>query len=153
MNLDPDILAVTAERATLLRRRRGSRRGDRSGAAVVELATIAPIMFTLFFASIEFSRASQIFNATSNAAYQGCRAAIVPGATAAAATAGAQAYLNAALITGATITVNPSSITNTTTTVTVTVSVPMNANTWIGQSFMAGKTVTRACTLTREKTN
>lgn len=133
--------------------KRTTRRGERRGATTVELAIVAPLMFTLFFASVEFGRANQVLNATSNAAYQGCRAAIIPGGTASTASTAATNYLAANLITGATITVNPSTITNTTTVITVTVSVPMNANSWVGQSFMAGKNVVRACTLTREKTN
>ncbi|MGC3967926.1 MAG: TadE/TadG family type IV pilus assembly protein [Pirellulales bacterium] len=125
----------------------------RRGTTTVEFAIVCPLVFTFFFAAIEFARSNQILNTTSNAAYQGCRASIIPGATSATVTAEAKKYLDAGLISSATITVNPSTITNTTTAVTVTVSVPLNSNTWIGQTFTAGKTVTRSCTLTREKTN
>ena len=103
--------------------------------------------------SLEFGRTNQVLNATSNAAYQGCRRAIVPGATVVQATAAAQSSLSAGFISGAVITVNPTTITSTTTTVTVTVAVALNTNSWIGQTFTKGVVVTRACTLTREKTN
>ena len=140
-------------RLNSIRSPQSARGAERRGASTVELAIVSPVMFAIFFAAVEFGRANQVLNATSNAAYQGCRAAIIPGGTSSVATTAAQNYLSASLISGATITVNPSTITNTTTVITVTVSVPMNQNSWIGQSFMAGKTVTRACTLTREKTN
>jgi len=57
------------------------------------------------------------------------------------------------LISGATVTINPATITNATEEVTVTVSVNINNNAWITPTFTAGKTITRSCTLTREKTN
>lgn len=131
-----------------------TRKADgRRGTSTVEFALVAPLLFMFLFASIEFARANQVMNATSNAAYHGCRRAIVPGATSATVVTAAQGVLNAGLVKNATITVNPSTITNTTLTVTVTVAVPMNSNNWVGQTFMGGKTVTRSCTLTREKTN
>ena len=139
-----------------LRRRSASRARPgraRRGTTTVEFAIVCPILFTFFFAAVEFGRANQILNATSNAAYQGCRAAIIPGGTAAMAISAANATLSAGLISGATVTVNPSTITNSTTSITVTVVVPLNSNTWVTQFFTLGKSVTRACTLTREKTN
>ncbi|MBA4018896.1 MAG: transporter [Pirellula sp.] len=138
---------------TSIRRNRRSPCARRRGTTVVEFALVCPLIFTFFFAAIEFARANQILNATANASYQGCRAAIIPGATVTSTTAAARKYLNAGLISTATISVNPSTITNTTTTVTVTVSVPLDSNSWIGQTFTRGKSVTRSCTLTREKTN
>jgi Flp pilus assembly protein TadG len=137
-------------RSTNSRRRR---LGDRRGMTTVELALVSPLLFSFFFASIEFARANQIMNATANAAYQGCRAAIIPGATATTINNAVQKMLAAGLITGQTVTINPSAITNATSTVTVTITVPMNSNTWLGQVYMNNKTVVRSCTLTREKTN
>ncbi|MBL9080987.1 MAG: pilus assembly protein [Planctomycetales bacterium] len=131
----------------------GKSDNSRRGTTTVEFAIVCPLVFTFFFAAVEFARSNQIMNATSNAAYQGCRASIVPGATASGVIAEAKKYLDAGLISNATITVNPSTITNTTATVTVTVAVPLSNNMWIGPSFTGGKTVTRSCTLTREKTN
>jgi len=152
------VLAERRRREPMIRLHRSRsvvRRGRhvRTGTTTVEFALICPVMFAVFFASVELGRANQVLNATANAAYQGCRRAIIPGATTATVQAAAQNMLDAGLIKKATITINPATITNSTTTVTVTVSVPMNDNSWIGQTFTKGSVVTRACTLTRERTN
>jgi hypothetical protein len=110
-------------------------------------------MFMIFFGAVEFARLNQVVNGSAMAAYAGCRRLIVPGATAANATTEAQSILSAGLINGGTVTVTPSTITSTTTTVTVTVAVPMNSNGWTPPSFTKNMTITRACTMTREKTN
>lgn len=128
-------------------------RKNRRGASAVEFAFVAPVLFVIFLGSIEYARANQVANATAYAAYQGCRRAITPGATAAKVTTAVQAVLDANLIKGSTVTVNPSTITDSTSTVTVTVSVPLNSNAWVTPKLTSGKTFSRSCTLTREKTN
>lgn len=120
---------------------------------MVEFALVFPILFTFFVASIEFARANQVKNVAAFSAYQGCRQAIIPGATAAGATSATQQALTASSITGSTITVNPSTIDSNTTTVTVTVSVQMNNVGWITPRFTKNATITRSCTLTRENAN
>jgi Flp pilus assembly protein TadG len=126
----------------------------RKGATTVEFALVVPIMFAVFFGAIEFSRANQVTNATAFSAYQGCRQAIIPGGSVSAATAAAQQVLTSNLISsGTTITITPSTITDSTTTVTVDVSVSLDSVGWITPKFTKSKTITRSCTLTREKTN
>lgn len=144
---------VTSRNPLMLRRssRRSMRR--RSGAAAVEFALVASVLFMTLFGAIEFARLNQVVNATANAAYAGCRKAIIPGATVANASTSAQAILSANFINGATITVNPSSLSSSTTTVTVTIAVPVNSNSWSVTAFSKNMTITRSCTLTREKTN
>lgn len=134
-------------------RRAWNRKKRRKGTTTVEFALVCPILFAFFCGAIEFGRANQIINAVALSSYQGCRRAIVPGATAANATTAVNAVLSSNLVSGATITVNPSTITNSTDEVTVTVSVNLSNNAWITPTFTAGKTITRSCTLTREKTN
>ncbi|MCE9606941.1 MAG: pilus assembly protein [Planctomycetia bacterium] len=132
----------------LLRRKR-----HRKATTTVEFAIVCPLLFTLFCGAIEFARCNQIVNAVALSSYQGCRRAIVPGATAANTTAAVNTVLSANLITGGTVTINPTTITNATTTVTVTVSVNLTNNAWITPKFTSAGTITRSCTLTREKTN
>lgn len=126
---------------------------QRCGTTMVEFAIICPILFAFFFACIEFGRANHIKNAVPYAAYQGCRRAIVPGATANHAIQASQAVLTSALVKGGTITVTPSTITNSTPTVTVTVSVNLGDNAWTTAWLTKNKTVTRSCTFTREQMN
>jgi Flp pilus assembly protein TadG len=134
-------------------RRMFRRTGLRRGATTVELAIVCPILFAFFCGAIEFARANQIMNAVALSSYQGCRRAIVPGATATNTTAAVNTVLTANMVSGATITINPTTITNATDEVTVTVSVNLSTNAWITPTFTKNKSITRSCTLTREKTN
>ncbi len=70
------------------------RNARRSGASAVEFALCAPLLFLLVFAAWEFSRANMILNTMENAAYEGCRRGIVPGASANDVRASAQAATN-----------------------------------------------------------
>lgn len=126
---------------------------SRRGAATVEFAIVAIALFTFFFAAVEFARLNQVANSVALAAYEGCRRAIVPGATAAQASTAAQTSLTNSLVRNGTVTVSPSNITYSTATVTVTISVPMNSNSWILARFSNNATITRSCTLSRELTN
>jgi Flp pilus assembly protein TadG len=123
----------------------------RTGATAVEFALAAPLAFMLLCGSIEFGRANMVLNATANAAYQGARRAIVPGATSAQAISAANATLTASSVKSATVTVSPSTISTTTQTVSVTVSVPLNANSWMSAFFTKNISISRSCTLTRER--
>ncbi|ADB19156.1 TadE family protein [Pirellula staleyi DSM 6068] len=125
----------------------------RSAAVTVEFALTIPLLFLLFFGMIEFARIAMIENSVENAAYEGARAAIVPGGTSTSAQTAAQSALSAAMISGATVSVTPSNITIATTSVTVDVSVPLNSNTWVLAAFTSGRFVNRSCKLNREKTS
>lgn len=128
-------------------------RKSRRGAVTVEFAFTVPILFLLIFASVEFSRFNMIRNAAANAAYEGCRRATVPGATAAQAQASANSILTAASISGSTVTVSPGTIATDTKIITVTVSVPTAANSWVAAAFFKDAAISRSCTLTRERTS
>ena len=123
----------------------------RSAAVVVEFAICAPILFMLFFASLEFSRVNMIRQSIENAVYEGARRGIVPGATAADCRSAAQAVLNSVFARDATISVTPTVITQDTSEVTVAVTVPVNNNSWVVPVFFANKTISSAMTLKRER--
>lgn len=123
----------------------------RHGTTVVEVAIVLPLILMLFFAAIDFSRANSIRNTAENAAYEGARKAIVPGATKQSALDEANNILNILSINSATITVSPETITNSTPQVTVTVSVPLGSNLYAASVFLTSTTISRTCTLTREQ--
>lgn len=54
-------------------------RRRRRGAATVEFAVIAPVLFLLVLGLIEFSRAFMVIHLLTDAARQGCRTAVVGG--------------------------------------------------------------------------
>ena len=53
----------------------------RTGATTVEFAITVPILFSLLFTAFEFSRMNVIRQTAVNAAYEGARRGIVPGAS------------------------------------------------------------------------
>lgn len=109
---------------------------------------VAIVFFFFLFSCIEFGRMNTVRQTVNNAAYEGARKCIVPGATSSEGVAAAQAVLNAVGIVGATITVTPTTITSTTPDVTVKVSAPLNVNLWVQPVFLGSTTVASSCKLT-----
>lgn len=130
--------------------RRTRQRGGRTGAVLVEFALAAPITFVMVFALIEFSRVAMLTNSAENAAYEGCRAAIIPGGTAAKAQTAASRLMSSVGAVNPTITVTPANITEATTEVTVEVSLSLNSNAWLIPTFTRNQTLIKRCKLTRE---
>ena len=125
----------------------------RRGAALVEFALTVPLLFLILFVSIEFMRVNTIVNTIENAAYEGARRAIVPGANADQAIAAARALTDAIGVRNPSFDVDPSEIAFDTPEITVTVSVPADDNAFIAPRFFAGDTITKTCTLSREIAN
>ena len=132
------------------RQSRATRR-QRRGAALVEFAITAPIIFAIFFAGFEFCRMNIVRHSIDNAAYEGARRAIIPGATANDAVEAATPVLAVVSIRNPEITVDPPVISTTTEAVTVTIAVPYNSNSWVPPLFFRDKVLTGTCTLTREQ--
>jgi Flp pilus assembly protein TadG len=130
-------------------RRRDCRR--RRGATAVEFAITAPILFLLFFGALEFSRANMLKHTVNQAAYEGARAGMVPGATEDKVTDATDAIMNAASAFHYTVDVDPSTITQDTEEVTVRVDASMDENSWLGALFFSGQTFSGSCTLKRER--
>ena len=128
-------------------------RPARRGAVVVEFAICAPLLFFIFFAAMEFSRANMIRQSVENAVYEGSRRGIVPGATADDCRNAAQIVLNSISVNSAQVTVAPAVITRDTSEVTVAIAVPMNSNSWVAPLFFAGKIIANSMTLRRERFN
>ena len=135
---------------TLSRRRIGSRRARR-GAVLVEFALCAPILFFFFFTAFEFARVNMIRQSIENAAYEGSRRGIVPGATADDCKNAARAVLNSISARVANVTVLPSVITASTDEVTVRIDVPINENSWVAPFFFKDMTASTAMTMRRER--
>ncbi len=116
------------------------RRRSRSGAAAVEFAITAPIFILFLLSSFEFGWLNVMRHTADNAAYEAARAAMVPGATTADATAKANQLLTAVGARNAKIKINPSKITTSTTEVSVAIDLPMASNSLVVGRF-TGKTV------------
>ena len=127
-----------------------TQRKKRTGAAAVEFALICPILLTMIFASIEFSRANMIRNICENAAMEGARVGILPGATAEECVAEAYELINIMGLQDAAVTITPDIITPATTEITVEVTVPLSENALPMSKFVLGKFLRQSVTLPRE---
>ncbi len=127
------------------------RRGRRSGAAVVEFAVVAPLVFLFFFAAFEFARMNLLRHTVEMAAFEGARCGIVPGATAIEARQRANGILSVVGARDATINVTPDIIDLQTKEVTVRIQVPLDANAWVTPYFLRGMQIDRQFTLIREQ--
>jgi len=121
------------------------------GAVVVEFAIAAPVFFIFLLAAFEFGWLNVLRHTADNAAYEGARAAMVPGATAAEATAKVNSILNIVGARGATVTITPPTLTTSTKEVKVAVDVPMNRNGLIAPRFTSKTTLHSESTLRTER--
>ncbi len=140
-----------ATRSTTADLRVAAKRRGRRGAAAVEFAIVAPVFFILVIAAFEFGRINVIRHTADNAAYEAARRAMVPGATAAEATAEAQRILRIVGTRGAKVSVNPATLGPDVDKITVTVDVPMNQNGWITPRFTRTTTIRATSTLKTER--
>ncbi len=130
-------------------RRRRTRR--RLGATAVEFAIVAPVFFVFVIAAFEFGRLNVIRHTADNAAYEGARRAMVPGATAAEASSEAERILRTVGARGAKVTINPATLGPEVNQVTVTVDVPLSQNGWITPRFTKNSTIRATSTLRTER--
>jgi Flp pilus assembly protein TadG len=129
-------------------------RRDRHGAAAVEFALTAPILFLLILGAIEISRANMLVHTASIAATEAARCSIVPGATANEVRLKALEELRAVGVVDASVVVDPSTIDDDTKQVTVNLTVPVSLRNGYGITrVLLGKSVFKSVTLQREGAN
>ncbi len=133
-----------------IRSRAAFGRAKRRGALSVEMAICVPIVFLLLLGTMEFSRMNMLRNSLDNAAYEGARRGVVPGALASDCVQEAQKVLNAVRANNTTVTITPSVITDSTPQVTVTITAPLNSNSWGPARFLSGVTLRAVSTKSRE---
>ncbi len=124
----------------------------RTGATLTEFAVVAPLLFLFFFAPFEFCRVAMIRHTADNAVYEGCRLAIIPGATAGEAEAETRRIMSSLGVTNVSVAVSPTTIVEETEEVTVKIDVPLDENSFVPNQFVAGRTIKRELTLRREGT-
>ena len=136
-------------------RERTNRRADsmpsRRGATIVEFALVAPVFFLLLFGGIEFATLSTIRATSHNAAYEGARKIVIPGADPAIGKAEAERIMGIIGVDTLTVTVTPSVITHDTREVTVSISIPYDDNAVFVPMFTGGLTIVSSTTLATER--
>jgi len=132
----------------------GNRPWLRRGAAVVELAVVAPVFFLLVFGMIEFGRMVMVQQIITNGAREGARIAVLNGATTSQVKTAVSNYLSGASVSGATTTVSPDPPSSATygSLVTVTVSIPFTSVSWTPSPFfLASTTLQATCSMRTEQ--
>jgi Flp pilus assembly protein TadG len=124
---------------------------ERRGATAVEFALTAPVFILFLMAAFEFGWLNVVRHTADNAAYEAARAAVVPGASVAEATAKATTLLNIVGARGARVTVSPDPVTAATDEVTVNIQIPMDQNGLIVPRFTGNTTIDVRSTLRTER--
>lgn len=113
---------------------------ERSGAAIVEFALVAPLFLSLIAGVIELGRAIEVVQLLTNASREGARVASYDTTTQTSSiTSTVNSYLSSVGITGATTVVSPSPTTASDgTAMSVTVSIPFSSVSWFPSPFFLG---------------
>ncbi|PQO36547.1 TadE/TadG family type IV pilus assembly protein [Blastopirellula marina] len=126
---------------------------QRSGAAVVEFAFAAPILFVFILACVEFGRLTMIRHTADNAAYEAARYAMVPGATSSEAIEKATQLLASVGARNVEVAVDPEVLAPETETITVTVRVPVTSNSWVVPKYFSSYAIEAQSHLATERYN
>ena len=129
---------------------RSKLRRSRSGSAPIELAIVAPVLFLLLFAVLEFWHINTIRHVAHQAAYQASRHGVIPGVDAAQLQQTALGVMAAVGTSGTEVDVDPPVIDDSTDEITVTVRVPLAANAWFIPHFFSASELVGRSTLRRE---
>lgn len=135
------------------RRARCGSKSDRRGAAAVEFAVIAPLIFVLLFAGIEFGRVLMAYHGLDEAAREGCRQAIAWNATQEDVEQTVGERLASFGIAGYTLSTDPSDLSGVSQwdPVSVRIDVPYGQVSWLPvPRYLQGITLTGSCTLPQE---
>ncbi|HEY2839958.1 MAG TPA: TadE family protein [Pirellulales bacterium] len=121
----------------------------------MEFALVAPVFFGFTLGMVEIGRAVMVQQILTSASREGCRQAVLDGATTSAVTTFVTSYLSSASVpsAGATVAISPSLPTASgyTGAVTVTVSIPFSQVNWgPAPIFLGGKTLTSTTSMQRE---
>jgi len=125
-------------------------RGTQAGATTAELALVLPVVLTIVFSAIEFSRLNMLIHLAQVSAYEGARHGLVEGATVEEVETRVNAIVSHCVRAPATVTVTPSELTATTTDITVQVSIPISGNFWIMPTFVTAP-VSGQCSLRTDR--
>ncbi|RCS54241.1 pilus assembly protein [Bremerella cremea] len=129
---------------------------NRSGAAVVEFAIVAPLFILLIFGMIEYGRMVMVQQVITNASREGARRAVLDGATTSTAVAAVNEFLDTAAVNSGSVEVivspDPPENAGYGGAVTVTVSVPFSKVSWLPSPMYLGSTTLVAKTTMRRET-
>ena len=133
-------------------KRHKSRR--RRGAAVVEFAVVAPLIFLILFGMIEFGRMLMVQQILTNASREGARRAIIESSTVPEVTTVITDYLQTNSVSGAILSIDPPDLTTLGAgdPITVSVSVQYDQVSWLPTpQYLGGVTLQGISTMRAER--
>ena len=116
------------------------------GATTVELAVTLPILFLLFFTALEFGRMQTVRHSVHNAAYEGARRGVIPGASDRQIRLSAGAVLDSVKARKGDIAIDQDED-----FITVTVSVPFKDQAWFAPLYFRNVDLRSTVTLSKDK--
>src|SRR5258708_6413491 len=119
----------------------------RRGATAVEMAFCVPIVLTVLFGIIEFSRILQLQQSVRQAAFEGARAGVALDAVTADVTNASTSIASIVSIKNPTITIVPTPLASASPTVSVTVSTTPASNGWFLRFFNKASVISSTITL------
>lgn len=133
-----------------LHRASGSKK--RSGAAIVELAVVLPLLLMLLMGTIEACTAIHLQQSLDITAYEAARTSLLPKATIHTVNAAADKFLISRKTNGAKVVVSPSNFESLPigTIITITVSAPSQGNLPVSPLFFQNRTITSSCSMMKE---
>jgi Flp pilus assembly protein TadG len=120
------------------------KRAKRHGAATVEFALCAPVLFLFIFAIFEFGRTFMVIDLLADAARVGCREGAVQGKSAATIATDVQNRLQGEGVTNTSVTVQVNGVVgdpaaaSSGDAITIGVTVPVSSITWTSTNFLSG---------------
>ena len=130
--------------------RKATRHKYRVAATSVEFAVTAGIAIMFLFAMLEYGRVSMMKQSVELALYEGGRKGVVAGATRQEVIAEANRVLAISRVTGAVVSVTPTTITDQTRELTIRIRVPLDRGLFGPVQFFRGKTLDRSLAMKRE---
>lgn len=125
--------------------------GQRRGAAVIEFAIVAPLLFLLILGMIEFGRMIMVQQILTNGAREGARKAVLVGTTQSEVTATVNSYMSNAGISGHSLAVTPDPGTaQGGQNISVSVSVPYSSVSWLPPSWLGSTTLSANVVMRKE---
>lgn len=131
---------------------RASGSKKRSGAAIVELAVVLPVLMLLLMGTIEACAAIHLQQSLDITAYEAARTSLLPKATIHTVSAAADKFLTSRKTNGAKVVVSPPNFEALPigTIITITVSAPSQNNLPLSPFFFQNHTITSSCSMMKE---
>ena len=127
----------------------------RHGLEVLEMATVMPVVMLLIFGFMEMAQMGMSYQLVTNAAFQGCRVAVINGYTQSDVITTAGNILSGGGIKSGnfTLVTNPANVTTSHLgdQVTVTISVPFRQVSWLAPMLLGSTTLKSSATLSSER--